>query len=130
MTNLDNKLEDYLKNLFQSHIKIVSNGNTIIDGRFIIYSVRTFSFALTIKTKKGVMKKIIFPRPFNCDKYNENTILCDYRFETMAGGEKAKLSQLKKIKVYERSQFYDTTAEIIRIPPEPRMENNEGIHLP
>ncbi len=115
---LNNKIEDLLPRYFQSKIKIRLKDKDIVTGRLILYTMRGFNFVLIMKLDSGRTTKIVFPRPFNCTKY-DGRIVCDYRLSTLDQGDKEKAKKLKEIKIYEKSKYFDEVAEIIHIPPQP-----------
>lgn len=119
MRNAYNKLEELLPKYFQSRIRIELEGKEVITGRLILFSMRGFNFSLMIKLDSGRTTKIVFPRPFCCTKY-DGKVVCDYRYETLSGGDKGKMKKLEHVIVYEPSKYLGKVAEIIHIPPQPQ----------
>lgn len=116
MDELNNKIEDLLPSYFQSRIKIRLDEKDIATGRFILYTMKGFNFVLILKLDNERMSKIVFPRPFNCTKY-DSKIVCDYRLSTLENGIRERAKELKNLKIYEKSKYFDKIAEIIHIPP-------------
>ena len=121
MAHLDNKIEELLPSYFQSKIKIVLEGKDVVTGRLILYTMRGFNFVLIMKTESGRTVKIVFPRPFSCTKY-DGKIVCDYRYETLACGNREMLKKMRHMKSYGESKYLNKVAEIIHIPPQPQPE--------
>lgn len=115
--NLNNKIEELLPKYFQSKIKIRLEDKDIVTGRLILYTMRGFNFVLMMKLDNGRTTKIVFPRPFNCTKY-DSKIVCDYRLSALEDGTSERRKRLKGIRIYEKSKYFGKTAEIIHIPPQ------------
>ena len=116
--NLNNKIEELLPKYFQSKIKIRLEDKDIVTGRLILYTMRGFNFVLMMKLDNGRTTKIVFPRPFNCTKY-DSKIVCDYRLSALEDGTPDRTKKLKGLKIYEKSKYFNKVAEIIHIPPQP-----------
>lgn len=112
MILLTERLDSIFKNQLQKHIKVVSKGKNVIEGKLILYRIDGFYIYLSILIN-GELTSFEVPYPFNAVTVNSYTTHLDYRLETLAEKDYNLLFALQAITKRRENKFYNSIIEII-----------------
>jgi len=111
---IDNTIiEETLKGLLQSNIKMNLKNKTFKKGKLILFRQNNYHLELTIEIKDGVTKKFEIPIPFDVESWDEDGLVYfDYRLSTLSKGNSKFYHLVKTLPKIGNNKFYDTILEI------------------
>jgi len=105
-------LDEILPDNFQKNIKISVGENVVCSGRLILFKHKTYYYQLLISKEKGKKVNVLIPYPFAVELRDDNSILFDYRNETLAEGDKNIINSINRMRKPSKSIFYNSIAKL------------------
>jgi len=114
MMNIDNELDNTLKNLLQKTIVIYLKNKQYKTGKLILYKLTHYFLELTLKNlESSKLKKVEIPYPFAFEYWkNDNILYFDYRLKNISKNDDVLLGKILKMTRVGDNKFYNSILEI------------------
>ena len=100
-------VEKQLECLLQRNIKFVVNEKVLKRGKLLMYRVKDFYIKFVIINNKNEQKYYEIPYPFAIHNVENNDVVFDYTFDTLADTNKMLGYRLRVISRKKKNKLYD-----------------------